>query len=348
MRVSLHVEAAGPMTSVQDLGRFGAQSLGIPTAGALDPVSLRLANALVGNPQGAAGLECRFLGPRLRVSGGPVRVALAGTETALEVLSPDRRLVPNGQSVTFEDGQSFRLGPVADTSCCYLAIAGGIDLPEQYGSLSTHAPSGIGGINGRALADGDEIPLRASTAAPGQEFRLVKTVDLGRDRPIRVVLGPQEEYFSAAAIETFLTGAYTVSPQSNRMGLRLDGPVLSHAKGFNIPSDGIVTGAIQVPGAGLPIVLMADRQTTGGYPKIATVISADLPRLGRMRPGETLRFVAVEVAEAEALRHRQEAEITAVIKAMERGLSGHHTLAALLMTENLISGAVSPSMRDAV
>jgi allophanate hydrolase len=153
------------------------------------------------------------------------------------------------------------------------------------------------------------VPLRRCGAEVRAESALPRALDLGLEQPVRVVLGPQADYFTDGAVKTFLSSAYTVSPQSDRMGFRLEGPPLAHAKGYNIVSDGVMPGSIQVPGSGQPIVLMADHQTTGGYPKIATVISADLPVVGRRRPGRTIRFTAVEVQEAEELRRKQEAAI---------------------------------------
>ncbi len=153
------------------------------------------------------------------------------------------------------------------------------------------------------------MPLKLALVDVRSEYALPRALDLALDQPIRVVLGPQTDYFTDDAVKTFLSSDYTVSPQADRMGYRLEGPPLAHAKGYHIVSDGIVPGAIQVPGSGLPIVLMVDNQTTGGYPKIATVISADIPVVGRRKPGRTIRFVAVDVHEAELLRRKQEAEI---------------------------------------
>lgn len=340
MTASICFESSGPMTTVQSLGRFGTQALGIPVAGALDPIALRLANALVGNTEDEAGLELRFMGPRIRIQGEPVRVALVGTSSALEVLEPDPFLVPSGQSVTLQPGQVFRVGLMRDTSCCVLAVAGGFELPAIFGSLSTYVPGGFGGLSGRLIVDGDEIAVAGRAKNDRGDLRLEGEYDSSMDSPIRVVLGPQDDYFTADAVETFLSSPYVISPESNRMGLRLAGVRLEHAKGYNIPSDGIATGAIQVPGTGLPIVLMADRQTTGGYPKIATVISADLPRLGRALPGQEIHFSAVKVDEAVAIRRQQEAAVQDLIKGLKSVSIDASQLQHLLMSENLISGAV--------
>jgi len=340
MTVQLQFEAAGLMTSVQDLGRFGSQALGIPTSGALDPIALRIANVLVGNEESAAGLELRFLGPRIRVVGGKARVALVGTSTGIEVLEPERRALPSGQSVTLADGELFRVGAVSDSSCCYLAFAGGFELPAPFGSQSTYPPAALGGFEGRFLRDGDRVPLSGQLLGEAPERGVELDLSLWGDGPIRVVPGPQDDYFSEDAWETFLGSDYEIGQASNRMGLRLAGPELEHTKGYNIPSDGIVTGSIQVPGSGLPIILLSDRQTTGGYPKIASVASVDLPRLGRTRPGARLSFEAIDVETAETLRREQEVRIRQQIDAIKILPAGAEALQQRLMGSNLISGVI--------
>lgn len=327
------VSRGGAFTTLQDMGRYGAQALGVPVSGALDPVALRLANALVGNPGETAALEIRLLGPKLTLAGGQARVALVGTETPLTLGSG--RSVPAGQSITLAPGDTLDLASTPDTGVCTLAVAGGFDRAPQFGSLSTYAPAGLGA----PLAAGDQLAL-AGAPLVGPERRLRQA--LPGNGPIRVVLGPQDDHFTQEAIDTFLSGAYQVGA-SNRMGLRLSGPPLTHSKGHNIPSDGIVTGAIQVPGDGQPIVLLADRQTTGGYPKIASVISADLPRLGRLTQGTQITFEAVDVARAETLRRDLEAEIQRTVSQIEPVPAGIEDLSLILMRENLISGVVGES-----
>lgn len=334
----LKVEAPGLSTTLQDLGRVGFQSLGLPVSGALDPIALRIANALVGNSEGQGALEIRFLGPTLSVEADAVRVALAGTQAPIEVLEPSRQITPAGRSVTLHRGWKFRIGAVADSGVCYLAVGGGFDAPKVFESQSTYVRGGLGGFEGRALQIGDSLPLAFGDGPTGLERAALRTFDYGNDGPIRVVLGPQAEYFTEAGLQTFLKQEFTVSREADRMGVRLDGPTIEHAKGFNIPSDGIVTGSIQVPGSGLPIVLLADRQTTGGYPKIAAVASSDLPRLGRMRPGATLRFAAIDVPEAEALRRAQEAQLHDLISGIRLTHGLGENLEDLLLSENLISG----------
>ena len=306
---ALKVIASGLHTSVQDKGRFGYQDIGVPPSGPLDRVSLRLANALVGNPPDTPALELLLQGPTLEVMAESARIALVGCNSGIEIRSGNARTVAAGQSVRLVRGEVFRIGVLRDSVCAYLALEGGLDIPPVLGSASTYARGAIGGFQGRRLQPNDILPLKLAGVDARTEYALSRSLDLALDQPIRVVLGPQADYFTAGAVHTFLSSTYTVSPQADRMGYRLEGPVLTHALGYNIVSDGIVTGSIQVPGSGLPIVLMVDNPTTGGYPKIATVISADIPVIARRKPGRPIRFIAVDVHEAELLRKEQEAAI---------------------------------------
>ena len=334
MTAALDILAPGACTTVQDLGRVGHRAVGVPVSGALDRPALRLANALVGNPQAAAALEVRLTGPTLRVAADRLALALTGTGAALEILEPERRLIPPNTAAVLTRDQVVRVGAMTDSACAYLAVGGGFDLPPVYGSLSTYAPGGFGGLHGRPLAAGDRLPL---VPAPPPRAQTVRRPPVRPSPgPIRVVLGPQNDHFTSAAIARFLSSTYTVSPQTDRMGMRLDGPVLAHARGADIASDGVVGGAVQVPGNGLPIVLLADCQTTGGYPKIATAISADLPALGRALPGTTVRFEAVDVATAEGLARTAETELRASIASIAEAAD----LETALRRENLISGVV--------
>ncbi|MDP2708154.1 MAG: biotin-dependent carboxyltransferase family protein [Burkholderiales bacterium] len=240
-------------------------------------------------------------------------MALVGCNAGIEIRSGDARIVPAGRSVRLARDEVFRIGALRDSVCAYLAIEGGPDVPMVLGSASTYVRGAIGGLQGRRLQAGDSVPLKLAGVNVRAEHALPRPLDLAFDQPIRVVLGPQVDYFTDDAVKTFLASDYTVSPQADRMGYRLAGPVLAHAKGYDIVSDGIVAGAIQVPGSGLPIVLMADHQTIGGYPKLATVISADIPVVGRRKPGRPIRFAAVGVREAERLRREQEAAISEFI-----------------------------------
>ena len=309
MMQALEVIAPGLHTTIQDLGRFGYQDVGVPASGPLDRVSLRLANALVGNPPGTPALEMLVQGPSLKVLADSVRLALVGCNASIEVLSGKARVIPAGQSARLTGEEVFRIGALGDSLCAYLAIEGGPDIPPILDSASTYVRGAIGGFQGRRLQKSDIVPLKLAGADVREEYALPRPFEPAFDQPVRVVLGPQADYFTDDGVKTFLSSSYTVSPQSDRMGFRLEGPTIEHAKGYNIISDGVVSGSIQVPGSGRPIILMVDNQTTGGYPKIATVISTDLPVVGRRRPGRPIRFVTVEVGRAELLRREQEAAI---------------------------------------
>jgi biotin-dependent carboxylase-like uncharacterized protein len=298
MTPTLTVIHPGLFTTVQDFGRFGQQRLGIPVSGALDPVSLRLANLLVGNPPQMGGLEMAYQGATLRLDADSARLAFVGGQAVLDVASEGRRFhAPEGQSFRIMRGDTVRVGALDPIG--YLAVSGGLALDPFLGSQSTYARAGLGGFQGRALRPGDQLPLCRDDADEATEQRLAG-VSLTAPTRLRVVLGPQDDYFTDAAIETFLSAPFQIGPESDRMGMRLVGPNLAHARGFDIVSDGIAPGALQVPGTGQPILLLADRQTTGGYPKIATVISADLPGAGRLKPGAVVHFSAVSIDEAQA------------------------------------------------
>ena len=233
---------------------------------------------------------------------------------------------------------------VEGSSTAYLSVAGGFALASFMGSLSTYPRAGVGGFDGRKLAAGDALPLARDHAAPGDDRKLAAAFDYGAG-PVRVIWGPQEDHFSAKGRRTFVESDYRVSREADRMGIRFEGPTIEHAVsvakgGADIISDGIAPGAIQVPGAGLPIVLLADRQTVGGYPKIATVASVDLPRLGRLLPGQTVRFQAVSVAEAEELRRDQEVRLQRAIAGFVVARPPGGIDLARLYEENLIDGIV--------
>ncbi len=339
MSAALLVEDPGLSTTLQDLGRFGYQALGVPVSGALDPYSLGLANRLVGNAEGEAALEIRLIGPTLRVEAHSVCVALAGTGGTLEILAPERRSVPGWRSVTLERGTVFRAGTCRESSTAYIAVGGGFDAPEVLGSRATYARGGIGGFEGRRLAPGNRLALHRAAAAARVDVQVATPLPLTPPDRIRVVLGPQDDYFDEAALALFLSGSFEITTNADRMGLRLSGRRIAHAKGFNIVSDGIATGAIQVPGDGQPILLLADRQTVGGYPKIATVISADLPAVGRMRPGQAIQFEAVSVEAAEHARREAAASWERQLASIKPVIIDPRTLwSEKLLDKNLISG----------
>jgi biotin-dependent carboxylase-like uncharacterized protein len=346
MKPVLRVINPGLNTTVQDRGRIGYQRLGIPVSGALDPVALAAANVVAGNAPGSAALECLYQGPTLEIEAERARLATAGG-AVLELAEPGgqrSRRVPALHSVTLTRGFRARLVITGPGISAYLAVEGGMGVPTMMGSRATYVRAGLGGLSGGALRTGDAVPL-AYEASPERDEVGLHGVGFGLPECVRVVLGPQDDHFTDAAIRAFLHATYSVTPASDRMGLRLSGPRLEHSKGFNIVSDGIPPGAIQVPGDGQPIVLLADRQTTGGYPKIAAVISADLPALGRVGPGARLRFAAVTVAEAEMARRMLEADIAAWPSRLEP-VRPPSLDPDKLAEVNLVSGVVDPDASE--
>ncbi len=343
MTPALRVVAPGMLTTVQDLGRSGYQHLGIAVSGALDPVSLQAANALAGNPPGTGALEVAYVGPTLVAEADDVRLAFAGAEAAIELMDDESAAegvrIEGMRSVRLRRGETVRIGSLSGANVLYVAVEGGFAIEPVLGSVSTYIRGGFGGWQGRALRAGDRLPLVRETASEREEWRL-EGLDLSPPARFRVIAGPQRDYFSDRATAAFFAGEYSVCAGSDRMGMRLSGPPIEHVRGFNITSDGVAPGSIQIPGNGQPIVLLADRQTTGGYPKIATVISADLPALGRLPIGACIGFEPVTLEVAEAARRALLAEIG--------GLPGRIVplrvcgadVAPRLMDRNLISGVV--------
>ena len=313
---ALEVIDPGLSTTIQDFGRIGFRDVGVPASGPLDRISFRLANAVVGNHSSTTALEILMSGPTLKVLSESIRVALVGCNAGIEIGRDNLRRIPSGRSVRLSRSEVFRVTPLEDSVSAYLAIEGGFQVSPVLGSTSTNVRAAIGGFHGRRLQQGDVLPLRLNSVQSRAEYAIARSLDLALDRPVRVVLGPQADYFTEEAIATLLSSEYSVSFESDRMGYRLDGPTLAHAKGYNIVSDGIVSGAIQVPGSGHPIVLMVDNPTTGGYPKIATVISSDVPVIARRRPGRKVRFAAVDIHQAQVARRHEEAAVQRLIQSM--------------------------------
>jgi antagonist of KipI len=297
---TVRVIQPGPMTLVQDRGRTGYQQLGVPVGGAVDVDALDVGNRLVGNDLGAASLEVLLGGLILEFSESSV-FALTGADTG--AVLDGVPVAPNVSYMAHRDSR-LELGMVSSGLRCYVSFGGGVDVPAILGSRSTHVASAIGGVSGRALAEGDVVEIGDNEGAGSSGLMLV---DVAEDfeagqLSIRVVLGPQNDEFSDLGIETFLNSSYTVTDQSNRQGLRLDGPEIESKTGrYDIVSDAVVNGSVQVPGDGKPIILLADRQTTGGYAKIATVATVDLPMLGQAGPRTELMFEAISVEEAQDL-----------------------------------------------
>ena len=300
----LVVVRPGLLTTVQDLGRWGSQVIGVPVAGPMDSYSHRLANLLVGNASEAATLEVTLIGPELEFQRDAV-VAVAGAD--FELLLDDQPVATHA-SLAVPTGGRLRFGRRRSGARAYVAIDGGVAVPPVLGSRATHLVSALGGVEGRALRAGDAIPLGPRQAAPEPKRRAPGLALAVPRLRLRVLLGPQDDWFTPAAREIFLREPFRVSPTSNRMGYRLEGKALQRARDAEPISEPVTMGAIQVPPAGDPILLMADRQTAGGYPKIATVVAADLPLAGQLGPGDLVEFrpcTRTEAMAAHIARERQ-------------------------------------------
>ena len=318
--MGLEVITPGLLTSVQDGGRFGHQRIGMSPAGAMDLHAMRLANILVGNARDEAVLEMTMLGPKLRFTQDNV-FAVMGADMGAAL---DGAPVPMGQAVTARAGSVLQFG-AAKTGCrAYLAVAGGFDVPVLYGSKSTLLRSALGGFQGRKLEAGDDLPFAAPKASViNQAIRqLPPQPPISRSVTLRVIPGPQDDRFTKQGLETFYSSTFTVTDKSDRMGCRLTGPKVEHSTDANIISDGIPFGAVQVPGSGEPIIMMSEHQGSGGYTKIANVISVDIPLAAQCPPGASIRFQAVTVEEAQQLYLEQLAEYTRLEQVFSQELRG--------------------------
>lgn len=299
--MKLTILSPGPLTTVQDSGRFGALGKGFSPGGAMDMDAMTVANLLVGNAPGVGVLEMTMLGITARFDCETV-IALTGADMSTRL---NDEPIARYASIAVHPGDILSMKAAKNGVLAYLSVAGGFDLPLVMGSVSTNLKCALGGFQGRKLKTGDELPLNQS----GAPF-LPRQVSPPEDYPdcisLRVLLGPQDDAFTQKGIDTFLGCEYTVTDKADRMGIRLSGEIIESKNGVDILSDGIAAGSVQIPASGTPIIMMADRQTTGGYAKIATVISADLSRAAQARPGTRIRFV--RVTEAEAIRLRRDAE----------------------------------------
>jgi antagonist of KipI len=291
----------GMLTTIQDLGRWGYQRLGVPVAGPMDAYSHRYANALVGNSETAAALEITLIGPVLEAV-GKVTCAVAGARFEVSI---EGRSIPPDRVFDVESGTRLRFGTRISGARATLAVRGGFEVPASYGSRATSIISRIGPFGGRALRAGDQLPV-----GPEREAAAAVRSDLGLTLPqggarLRVIQGPHGDMFEASAFEALFGSRYIVTPNSNRMAYRLEGSALGHRGSAGILSDATPIGSLQVPPSGQPILLMADRQTTGGYPKIATVITADLPVAGQLAPGDWIEFHPVSREQAVGLLKEQ-------------------------------------------
>ncbi|SEN22726.1 biotin-dependent carboxyltransferase family protein [Lihuaxuella thermophila] len=323
--MSLKVIRAGLLTTIQDLGRFGMQKHGVIVSGAMDPFALRIGNLLVGNEEGEAALEMTMLGPSLLFQRDSF-IAICGGD-----LSPrlNGEKIPGWRPVFVRRGSILEFGAPVSGCRAYLTVAGGFDIPLVMESRSTYLRAGIGGFQGRALKEGDVLNLRTpseqvikrmrhrSEAAGSRSFLVSEwsvssgfLADYRKKNPvIRALPGGQWNRFTSDSREKFFSQEFQVTGQSDRMGYRLEGPKLSLSGPLELISEAVSNGTIQVPPSGNPIILLADRQTTGGYPKIAQIASVDLPLIAQVKPGEKIRFQPVTLEEAQELYRKREMEI---------------------------------------
>jgi urea carboxylase len=316
MTTLMQIDQPGMFSLVQDLGRYGWQRYGVPANGAMDERAHRVANALVGNADDAATLECTLTGPTLRFTRNTM-IALTGADM---VVTADGKRVPLNRALMLRRGVVLAFGERRLGARSYLAVRGGIGTEPVMGSRSTYVRGSYGGVEGRALRRGDRVPVAAPQeeqlalermlVQSGMPFVEAAAVSLPAVEPhaIRFMRGPQWRKFSLAARQAFMREAFTISTQSDRMGYRLDGPELALKQPLEMISEACDFGTIQVPPSGNPIVLMADRQSAGGYPKIAYVISTDLPLLAQAMPGDSLQFAPVTLRQAELAAARAEQE----------------------------------------
>jgi biotin-dependent carboxylase-like uncharacterized protein len=328
----LVITSIGPASSVQDGGRYGGQRYGLTPSGAMDRFALAAANVLAGNPPAAAAIEIGPFGATFTARDGAVRVALSGTPRNADIAG---RAVAFDTSMTLADGETLTLGFARGGSFSYLAIEGVIQGEPMFGSLAVNARAGLGSPYPRPLQAGDELQVAAASGAAERRIDLPAMVD----GPIRVVMGPQHDEFGDAK-QLFLDSEWKISATSDRMGYRLEGPVIKHLHGHNIVSDGTVHGSIQVPGNGQPIVLMPDRGTSGGYPKIATVLTADFGRFAQIPAGRGFRFKAVSMAEAQA-EFRKFAGLLRTLPDRLRALESFDLNIEALQNANVAGAAVS-------
>ncbi|HEX6939716.1 MAG TPA: biotin-dependent carboxyltransferase family protein [Longimicrobiales bacterium] len=333
--MSLRVLRPGLLTTVQDLGRPGHQHEGITVGGAMDPFALRLANLLVGNDEHAAALELTLIGPTLRIE-ADVLLAITGGDLRPVI---DDRPVPMWHAVRVRAGATLSFRGAASGCRAYLAVAGGIDVPVVLGSRSTHLRARFGGLDGRPLREADVVPLGLP---PELSRRLAATIPrtdapfavadwlaagavlagYGPNPVLRLLRGPEFDRLTPASRERLFGGTFRVAPESDRMGYRLEGPPLEVTDGAEAISEGVATGTLQLPPDGTPIALMADRQTTGGYPRIGHVAAIDRPRLAQLRPGDELRFREIGLAEAQARLLAMERAIAMVGEAIRWKVRG--------------------------
>ena len=314
--MSITILNPGMLTSVQDLGRIGYQQFGVSVSGVMDPRSASIANILVGNDEGEAVLECTMMGPHIRFD-APNIIAITGGDLGATL---DGQRIDTYRAIPVNAGQTLRFTMLRTGCRAFVAFAGGLDIPVVMGSRSTNMKAKIGGYQGRKLQKDDVIGFRApKTDLKNLGLRHTSPEFMPRaEYKLRIVLGPQDDAFTERGITTFLSSVYTLTPEFDRMGCRLDGELIEHVKSGDIISDGIALGAVQIPNHGRPIIMLADRQTTGGYAKIANVISADFRILAQLKAGDKVHFEKVSIAAAQEALLAQRATLNCLRSAIDR------------------------------
>jgi len=310
--MNVSVVRAGFLTSVQDLGRTGYRQFGISTSGALDPFALRVANLLVGNDEGAAGLEITLGGLQLRFNDGRI-VAWCGGEFDVQIGSQS---LPAGHVAHLQAGDELKFGRARIGCRAWLAVSGGVDVPIVLSSRATDLRANFGGLEGRALRDGDVLPLCTWRGSPPQAAGISSWTaphdwasPASRHPSLRFIRGVDWNRFNAATLQRLTRESFAVSPDSDRMGVRLSGPELPRVDNVDLISEAVAPGTIQVPPNGQPILLLGDCQTIGGYPKMAHVITVDLAIAAQLRPGDRVRFSEVAMADAYRLLLERQREL---------------------------------------
>lgn len=330
----------GFITTIQGMGRTGYQEFGVPAAGVMDTMAFRKANILVGNDENEAALELTLMGPMFTFTSDNI-IAVTGGNLGAKLNGKD---LPMYQAVLAKKGDTMSFMGIKSGSRAYVAFAGGLDVPVVMGSKSTHLKSNLGGFKGRKLGPGDEIEFAApKTILPNMSKRTVPADDYSNTScTLRVILGPQDDCFTEAGIRTFLNSTYTLTNEADRMGLRFEGEKIEHKNGGDIITDGISFGAVQVPSHGQPIVMMADHQTTGGYTKIAGIISADLPKAAQLKPGCKVNFQQVSVEEAQDIYVKELEELKTLKEKLdyvpEKGTAKEREAVAMAVASAAASG----------
>lgn len=297
--MSLHITVPGPLSTIQDLGRFGYMKSGFSPSGAMDTQSAILANLILGNFEELPVLEMTMMGITGTFQQNSV-IALTGGDFSPKL---NGQAIPTNTAVPVHAGDILTLSYAAHGVRCYLAVAGGFNIPQEMGSFATNIKVALGGFQGRALKRGDILPFNTpANTLPNLAMRtLPYSAPSDMEAKVRVVLGPQDDMFTQNGIDTFFSSIYTVTPESDRMGMRLDGQPIAAKESSDILSDGIALGAVQIPASGTPIIMLADRQTVGGYAKIGTVISTDIPLLAQLKPGAKVTFENISVTKAQEI-----------------------------------------------